>query len=233
MLPVAPVKPKETRAVIRCDQQSDLNTHGKVVLDAGSDTGNELQEERSACKQNIGATTGVIARTNLQEHNQVLIHTNSHLLVSNIMRNLLPFGIFARSGLDSVRVRPADIQLVDLVHETLHPLLAARSLAGLHLITAQLEGGIGTVQQRLHDGGMAAGVHAGHLDAVGEEGEVFERYGLVLVVADDVFHHQMRGERLPVGKVARHVHARALVGVGVGDVEGVGAFSTVGKRWSG
>ena len=46
---------------------------------------------------------------------------------------------------------------------------------------------------------MLARVYTGHLDVGGEEGEVFEGNSLVGVVADDILHHEMRGEWLTFG----------------------------------
>ena len=66
---------------------------------------------------------------------------------------------------------------------------------------------------------MFAGVYGGHFDIVSEEGEVFQRYGFVFVVADYVFHHQVGVEGLGAGEVAGEVETWGAVVGRVGYVE--------------
>lgn len=57
-----------------------------------------------------------------------------------------------------------------------------------------------------------------HLDVVAEVGEVFQGYGLVFVVPNNVFHHECWGEGLGVCEVAGEVEAGRTVVWRVGDV---------------
>ena len=170
-----------------------------------------------------------VGTSHLQEHDEVLVHPDGNLVLIGAARgvglaHLLPL-VLVGGLLGAAHVEPAD-----LVDEALHAGLgpaAGDELALAELVAAQAQGGVGAVQQGLHDGGVLAGVDAGHLDVVGEEGEVLERDRLVLVVADDVVHHGRRRQRLPAGAVAREVEARRTVVRAVHDVEGVGAAAAV------
>lgn len=89
----------------------------------------------------------------------------------------------------------------------------------LQLVAADLERCVGAVEEDFHDGGVAARMHGGHFHVAVVPGEIFESDGFVFVVADDVFHHEVWGERLRGGEVAGEVEAGGAVEVGVCDVE--------------
>lgn len=168
--------------------------------------------------------------TYLEENNQVLVNTDGNLVVVGVgLLDLLPLVLVGggRGLLGSC----LDVHAAELVDEALHAGLGlGDGLALAELVPADAEGGVGAVEQGLHDGGVLAGVDAGHLDVVGEEGEVLEGDRLVLVVADDVVHHAVWRQGLAVGEVAGEVDARGAVVGGVHDVEVVGSSAAVGGK---
>ncbi len=182
----------------------------------------------------------------LDKDDQVLIHPNRDLIlllrILLLLQNLPLVPACAASGRDTARI-PLPVAAAALLHqlrclhvvnEAFHaatdiPLLVLGEGSAFLLLLLpepaepQLERRVGTVEQDFHDGGVAAGMHRGHLDAGVEEGEVLEGDGLVGVVAHDVFHHLRWGQGRRGGEVAGEVEPRGAVIGGVGYVEGVGA----------
>ena len=71
-------------------------------------------------------------------------------------------------------------------------------------------------------------MYRGHLDVVGEEGEIFESHCLVLVVTDDVLHHGHRRKRLVGdGIVAREVEAGSAVVGRVGEEDAITIWAKI------
>jgi len=164
----------------------------------------------------------------LEEHNKVLIHPNRNLLLFSItLPDLLPlaFPICGSLGI-------LDIQLLHLLYKTLSTACLRRA-SGLasggpaKLLAPDPQRLVGTIQKRLHDGGVLAGVHARHLDIVGKEREVLKCHRLVLVIAHNIVHHVARREGLAVRGVTRKVETRGPVVGRIHDVEGVRSPATV------
>ena len=154
--------------------------------------------------------------TNLEEHDEVLVHANGHLvLIHLITLDLLPLILLG------ILLRALDIQSPDLFDEHLHAGIIGHFLALPHFIPTDAQGGVGAVEKGLHDGSMLARVDGGHLDRVSEEWEVLESDGFVFVVADNVVHHEGWGKGRGWGGVAGEVEAGCSVVRGVHDVEGI------------
>lgn len=165
----------------------------------------------------------MMERTNLEKHDEILIHPDGNFL---LVVDLCALDLFPLV-LVSCFLSALDVQLGDFIDEAFHAGIAAYDLASLELVPADAESSVGTIKERLHDRGVFARVDAGHLDVVCEEGEVLERDRLVFVVADNVVHHVLRGEGLPVGQIPGEVESRGAVVRRVHDVEGVCAPSTI------
>ncbi|KAH6607349.1 hypothetical protein Trco_003662 [Trichoderma cornu-damae] len=138
---------------------------------------------------------------------QVLVDSDGNLLVVHlILLDLFPL-VLVGSLLGAL-----DVQLAQLARQALDvPSVDGLFLARPQLLFAEAQRGVGAVEQRLHDGGVLAGVDAGHPDVVGEEGELLERDRLVLVVADNVLHHLDGRQGVAAGLVAGEVEARRRV----------------------
>jgi hypothetical protein len=127
------------------------------------------------------------------------------LLIGVHALDLLPLVLVGRF------LRTLDVQLGHFVHEIFHAGVPAHRLARLELFPADTESGVGAIKERLHDRGVLAWVHASHFDVVGKEGKVFKRDSLVLVVAYNVVHHALRGQRLSTRQIPREIQTRRPV----------------------
>lgn len=168
---------------------------------------------------------GMRSQPNLQENDQVLVYSDRHFLVSSV--DLFP--ILVAAGAVCCGLGSRQVELVDFINKALHALLASTRDAGLQFLSANFECCVGSVEQRLHDRRMFARVDANHLDIAGKEGKVFQRRRFVLVVPDDVVHHQVRRQRLSVGKIARQIETRNPVPRRVHDIERIGSLTAARK----
>ena len=85
---------------------------------------------------------------------------------------------------------------------------------------------------------MFAWVDGCHLDVIAEVGEIFEGDSFVLVVTNDIFHHELWWKRLRVRKIAGKIEARSTVVRGVCDINSISSACSIQKfrfesRWKG
>jgi hypothetical protein len=66
-----------------------------------------------------------------------------------------------------------------------------------------------------------------HLDVVAEVWEVLESDCLVLVITNNIFHHELWRKRLGVGQVARKIKSWSTVVGSICDVDSVGAARSI------